>query len=60
MHVKLWVPNYIWIDKTGTLTRNKMHVVTLYNSGNKVNINDIDHEHTDNPLNIFADKYYQK
>jgi magnesium-transporting ATPase (P-type) len=51
--------NYICTDKTGTLTRNKMHVVTLYNNGNKVNVNDIDHEHQDNYSNKFTDKYYQ-
>ena len=26
----------------------------------EVNVNDLDHEHTDSPLNKFADKYYQK
>jgi Ca2+ transporting ATPase len=51
--------NYICTDKTGTLTRNKMHVVTLYNNGNKVNVNDIDHEHKENYSSKFADKYYQ-
>ncbi len=50
--------NYICTDKTGTLTRNKMHVVTLYNNGNKVNVNDIDHEHKENYSNKFTDKYY--
>ena len=35
--------NYICTDKTGTLTRNKMHVVSFYNNANKVNVNDIDH-----------------
>ena len=50
--------NYICTDKTGTLTRNKMHVVTLYNNANKVNVNDIDHEHTENYSNKFTDKYY--
>ena len=52
--------NCICTDKTSTLTRNKMYVVTLYNNENKINVNDIDHEHTDSPLYKFADKYYQK
>ena len=50
--------NYICTDKTGTLTRNKMHVVTLYNNGNKVNVNDIDHEHKENYSHKFSDRYY--
>ena len=51
--------NYICTDKTGTLTRNKMHVVTLYNNGNKVNVNDIDHEHKENYSNKFTARYYK-
>ncbi len=50
--------NYICTDKTGTLTRNKMHVVTLYNNGNKVDVNDIDHEHKQFYSHKFTDKYY--
>ena len=51
--------NYICTDKTGTLTRNKMHVVSFYNNANKVNVNDIDHEHTQNYTKKFAEKYYK-
>jgi len=51
--------NYICTDKTGTLTRNKMHVVSFYNNGNKVNVNDIDHEHTQNYTNKFQEQYYK-
>ena len=51
--------NYICTDKTGTLTRNKMHVVSLYNNGNKVNVNDIDHEHTQNYTRKFQEQYYK-
>ena len=50
--------NYICTDKTGTLTRNKMHVVTLYNNGNKIDVNDIDHEHKQFYSHKFTDKYY--
>ena len=52
--------NYICTDKTGTLTRNKMHVVSFYNNTNKVNVNDIDHEHTQNYTKKFAEKYYKQ
>ena len=51
--------NYICTDKTGTLTRNKMHVVSFYNNSNKVNVNDIDHEHTQNYTKKFPEKYYK-
>ena len=51
--------NYICTDKTGTLTRNKMHVVSVYNNSNEVNVNDIDHEHKENYSHKFTDKYYQ-
>ena len=52
--------NYICTDKTGTLTRNKMHVVSFYNNANKVNVNDIDHEHTQNYTKKFPEKYYKQ
>ena len=51
--------NYICTDKTGTLTRNKMHVVSFYNNSNKINVNDIDHEHTQNYTKKFPEKYYK-
>ena len=51
--------NYICTDKTGTLTRNKMHVVSFYNNANKVNVNDIDHEHPQNYTGKFPEKYYR-
>ena len=51
--------NYICTDKTGTLTRNKMHVVSFYNNANKVNVNDIDHEHTQNYTTKFQEKFYK-
>ena len=51
--------NYICTDKTGTLTRNKMHVVSFYNNANKVNVNDIDHEHTQNYTKKFQEKFYK-
>ena len=51
--------NYICTDKTGTLTRNKMHVVSFYNNGSKVNVNDIDHEHKQNYTRKFAESYYK-
>ena len=51
--------NYICTDKTGTLTRNKMHVVSFYNNGTKVNVNDIDHEHVQNFTRKFPEKYYK-
>ena len=52
--------NYICTDKTGTLTRNKMHVVSFYNNGTKVNVNDIDHEHRQNYTNKFQERYYKQ
>ena len=51
--------NYICTDKTGTLTRNKMHVVTFYNNANKVNVNDLDHDHHKKPEDKFALNYYK-
>ena len=51
--------NYICTDKTGTLTRNKMHVVSFYNNANKINVNDIDHEHPQNYTKKFVEKYYR-
>ena len=51
--------NYICTDKTGTLTRNKMHVVSFYNNSNKINVNDIDHEHTQTYTKKFPEKYYK-
>ena len=52
--------NYICTDKTGTLTRNKMHVVSFYNNATKVNVDDIDHEHHQNYTKKFPEKYYKQ
>ena len=37
-----------------------MHVVSFYNNGSKVNVNDIDHEHKQNYTRKFAESYYKK
>ena len=36
-----------------------MHVVSFYNNGTKVNVNDIDHEHVQNFTRKFPEKYYK-
>ena len=51
--------DYICTDKTGTLTRNKMHVVSVYNNSSEIDVNDIDSEHKMNYTYKFNDKYYQ-
>ena len=51
--------NYICTDKTGTLTRNKMHVVSFFNNSNKVNVNDVDHENPKNYTSKFEANYYK-
>ena len=51
--------NYICTDKTGTLTRNKMHVVYFYNNANKVDVNNVEHVNKKNPMDYFAPNYYK-
>ena len=51
--------NYICTDKTGTLTRNKMHVVYFYNNASKVDVNDVDHERQHDSNELFNPKFYQ-
>jgi magnesium-transporting ATPase (P-type) len=52
--------NYICTDKTGTLTRNAMHVVSVFNNKNEVNVNDVDQKHPMNYYLKFTQNYYAK
>jgi len=51
--------NFICTDKTGTLTRNKMHVVTIFNNSTEVDVNSIDSEHKEHYSHKFTDAYYK-
>jgi Ca2+ transporting ATPase len=51
--------NFICTDKTGTLTRNKMHVVTIFNNSTEVDVNSIDSEHKEHYSHKFTDDYYK-
>lgn len=51
--------DFICTDKTGTLTRNRMHVVSVFNNNAEVDVDDVDGEHKANYAHKFADKYYQ-
>ena len=51
--------NFICTDKTGTLTRNKMHVVTVFNNDSEVDVNSIDSEHKEHYSHKFTDDYYK-
>jgi len=52
--------NVICTDKTGTLTRNKMQVVSIYNNQNEVALGDIDRDHTVQYTAKFKEVYYKK
>jgi P-type Ca2+ transporter type 2B len=52
--------NYICTDKTGTLTRNAMHVVSVFNNRNEVNVNEVDQKHPMNYYLKFTQNYYAK
>jgi Ca2+ transporting ATPase len=52
--------NFICTDKTGTLTRNAMHVVSVFNNKNEVNVNEVDQKHPMNYYLKFTQNYYAK